>query len=279
MRPDRAPLPIVVGPLGLNLSSDLIGRLRAREFRDQHRLFFAVGTRFLVRAVDQGASIAGLIVSTARLNPLVGTVVHRIRKAGAPILDVPPRVMDELAQSTEPQSVIVLCNQTWTVLPETVKRSDLWLGLESVRTPGNLGTLLRSAEAAGSTGVFGFGRPSDLPDPFDPAAVRASMGAVFGLRYVRTTHQEFRKWKLRYELSVLGASGEASVDYRSVSFRRPIILMLGNERSGLSEGQRATCDGFIKIPICGGVDSLNLAMAGTLLLFEARNQRHPPRRR
>jgi RNA methyltransferase, TrmH family len=279
MRPDRSPLPIVVSSLGLRLSPDLIHQLREREFRDRHSLFFATGTRFLVRAVDNGCAFAGLLVCRSRLNPVTGTIVKRIRDAGTPVVDISPREMDLLSGSTEPQATLSVHPQLWQELPARVSRQDLWLGLESIRTPGNLGTLLRSAEAAGATGIFGFGRPSELPDPFDPAAVRASMGSLFALRFVRTSHREFRKWKLRYELKVIGADGAAGTDYRAVSLRRSTLLLLGHERSGLSDAQRATCDGFVKIPMDGSVDSLNLAMAGTVLLFEARNQRHPVKRR
>jgi TrmH family RNA methyltransferase len=80
------------------------------------------------------------------------------------------------------------------------------------------------------------------------------------------------------ELAVVGATGEAGRDYRAITYRRPTVLILGDERTGLSEAQRATCDATVRIPMHGRADSLDVAMAGTLLLFEARNQRHPLRR-
>jgi RNA methyltransferase, TrmH family len=95
------------------------------------------------------------------------------------------------------------------------------------------------------------------------------------MKLVFTSHQQFRKWRHRYEFNVLGADGGAATDYRCVSYRRPTLFMLGDERKGLSDAQRNSCDGFVRIPMAGTVDSLNLAMAGTLLLFEVRNQRHP----
>lgn len=112
-------------------------------------------------------------------------------------------------------------------------------------------------------------------DPFDPQSVRASMGSIFAHRMIRTTHASFRKWARRGDLSVVGASPEAQTDYRSVTYRRGVVLMLGHERSGLSDGQRNTCDRMVRIPMVGSPDSLNLAMAGTLMLYEVLNQRRP----
>jgi len=105
------------------------------------------------------------------------------------------------------------------------------------------------------------------------------MGAIFAMRHVATSHGSFRDWRCRAQVQVLGATGEAAEDYRLKSYRAPTVLLLGNERSGLSEAQRATCDAFIKIPMAAGIDSLNVAMAGTVLLYEAFNQRHPIRKK
>ena len=102
------------------------------------------------------------------------------------------------------------------------------------------------------------------------------MGSLFAHRLVRTTHRAFRRAPGRRGLLVLGGTPEATDDYRQPDYRRAVALMLGDERKGLSEGQRASCDGFVRIPMVGAPDSLNLAMAGTLMLYEALNQRAPP---
>jgi TrmH family RNA methyltransferase len=124
-----------------------------------------------------------------------------------------------------------------------------------------------------------FGPVRERADPFDPGCIRASMGASFRLKIVETSHREFRSWRHRYELRVLGADGGAPSDHRTVKMNRPLLIMLGSERDGLSEAQRITCDGFVRIPMSAGVDSLNVAMAGTVLLYEAWGQRHPVRRK
>jgi TrmH family RNA methyltransferase len=105
------------------------------------------------------------------------------------------------------------------------------------------------------------------------------MGALFDQAVVFTSHREFRRWTGRDALIAIGADAGQGVDYRRVSYRRPSLFMLGDERSGLSPGQRASCDAFVRIPMAREMDSINVAMAGTILMYEARNQRHPVARR
>lgn len=205
-------------------------------------------------------------------------MVRRLRSAGTPTLEVDSATFRDLSQAPEAQGVIAVLPTRWQSLPERIGRQDLWLAVDTIRSPGNVGTLLRAGEAAGAQGLMVFDPRATGPDPHDPMVLRATMGALFAMRLVRTCHQSFRKWARRYELTVVGATGESSTDYRAITYRRPTVLMLGDERSGLSEAQRATCDATVRIPMHGRGDSLNVAMAGTILLFEARNQRHPLRR-
>lgn len=281
MRPN-SPYPIVVRPHSGPLTLDSVRSLHQRPARDAHGLFLAEGTRFLASGTDAGAPLAGLVVCRRHLTcPTAHAILARARDA--PILELTP---DEYARvSLAPddgerrQKVLAVFHQTWAPLPDRVSPHDLWLGVESVRNPGNLGTLLRSAESAGAGGLLVFDHGPTAADPFDPAVVRASMGSIFAHRIVRTSHAAFRRWRGRSELSVVGACPEAPTDYRTLSYRRATVLMLGDERTGLSEGQRNSCDRLARIPMRGQADSLNLAMAGTLMLFEAFHHRHPAKGR
>jgi TrmH family RNA methyltransferase len=137
---------------------------------------------------------------------------------------------------------------------------------------------MRSMKASGAEGLMMFGNRGQFLDPYDPSVLRASMGAQLGLRIVKTNYKELQRWTYRSEIRVLGADAAGRVDYRSVKFRRPVLLMVGDERSGLSPGQSSACDGLVKIPMASGVDSLNVAMAATVLLYEAFGQKHPAKR-
>lgn len=281
------PHPFVVRPLE-DLSFDLVRGLHERTQRDGQNLFLAEGARFLSRAVEGRAVFAGMVLCPPRL---VGSelrdLVTRLERAGVPRLRASPEeyaalspgVSDEGESVAAGQGVLLVLRQQWDPLPKRVARDGLWLGLESVRTPGNLGTLMRSAEAAGATGLILFDRSEEgTPhgvDPHHPSAVRASMGSFFALRLVRTTHRAFRRWRREQGVAAYGAAGEAEMDYRRMNCRRPTVLMLGDERKGLSDGQRGSCDALVRIPMMGHPDSLNLAMAGTLMVYEAMNGRWP----
>ncbi len=246
---------------------DFLLPLQDRKVRDQERLYLAEGLRALHAALDHGAPVRAIAYCRELLHS--GEVRRLIHSLDCPKVKLSEEAFRRLAQNLEPQGVLLALDQDWRGLPDKVRRGDLWLGVERVNSPGNLGTLIRSAHAAGASGLIVFGPPRDRADPYDPATVRASMGSIFAVPIIQTTHQAFRKWPRRYEIRVLGADGGAATAYRKVNLRKPTLIMLGNERQGLSEAQRLTCDAFVRIPMAKGIDSLNIAMAGTLLLYEA----------
>lgn len=264
MRPEPAPF----RPDGL--TSDLIRSLYERSERDRKGLFLAEGLRFFKVARDVCAPVVGAVVCFKLLSRTEREVVSgHLDRYRLPRLNVNEAEFCALSKAAEPSGIIIVARQSWRELPERSTKDDLWLGVERVRSSGNLGTLMRSAAAFGATGIAAFGPPRLRSDPFDPAAVRASMGAVFQLMIVGISHREFRHWNRAHGLMVLGASCDAATEVGRVALRRPLMFMLGGERQGLSEGQRASCDGLVRIPMVGGVDSLNVAMAGTVLLYEA----------
>ncbi|MGC4115991.1 MAG: RNA methyltransferase [Myxococcales bacterium] len=176
----------------------------------------------------------------------------------------------------EPQGIGAVVATPWRRLPDDgPRRGDGWLAVGQVRSPGNLGTLMRTAAAAGFRGLV---VPSNVgADPFHPAAVRASMGALFALELVRASAAELGWWKRRCGATFVGASPHGSIDYRRFAYRRPLVLVLGSERKGLSDEQRALCDVQVRIPMVGG-DSLNLAVAGSILVYESLRASGPPTR-
>ena len=137
--------------------------------------------------------------------------------------------------------------------------------LEAVRSEGNLGTLIRTSEAVGGAGFILVG---PRIDPFDPAVVRASMGALFRQAFIRTTHGSLRNWLRRHRCRAVGASPDGSAELHRFDYPRPTILVLGEERGGLTPLQRELCSHLVRIPMVGAADSLNLGVAGSLLLYD-----------
>jgi TrmH family RNA methyltransferase len=140
-----------------------------------------------------------------------------------------------------------------------------WVALSQVRSPGNFGSLVRTAAATGAAGFILLG---NSVDPFDPTVVRATMGALFQQQLVRTDVERLRLWVQQHHLQVIGAAPDGTLEYDQVRYTRPTVLMLGGERRGLTADQRAVCQQIVRIPMVQGVDSLNLAVAGSLLLYE-----------
>ena len=163
----------------------------------------------------------------------------------------------------------------WSTLPRHDKiRRGIWLGFEWVRSAGNLDTIIRSAQATGTRGIIFLG---DGIDPFAPRVIRPTMGAIFHQELIRTTPEAFARWKRRVRCSVIGTSAEARQEYRAIRYDGPTVIMMGSERKGLSETQRDLCDSFVRIPMRGRIDSLNLAVAASVILHEVWNQRNPVR--
>ena len=143
------------------------------------------------------------------------------------------------------------------------------LRLGKIRNPGNLGTILRTCDAVGCAGVILLG---DTADPYDNAAVRGAMGAHFSQRLVRTDIKSFAAWKKSRSLTMIGTSDTATSNYQEITYHQPVILCMGDEQHGLSDDHTALCNEMVRIPMVGRSDSLNLAVATAVILYEIFNQ-------
>lgn len=240
---------------------------QGRDHRDALGLHFVEGVRNVVQAVESGVDISTLIVSKTLLKvALARQIVRRKRRDGTPCVFVTPEQFRSVSCLQRASGIGAIVAQHWSRLHQVPVRDGLcWLAVTQVRSPGNLGSLLRTSEAVGGAGLIVIGQDVD---PFDPGVIRGSMGAVFSQRLVRCGRKAFRHWIRRHRCQVVGVSPEASRPYHRVRYRRPTVLLLGEERRGLSRVQRELCQITVAIPMVGRVDSLNLAVAGSLMLYE-----------
>jgi len=185
---------------------------------------------------------------------------------------VAPDLYRRLSLAGDPQGIAAILRQTWTPLSEIRSgNSHGWLAVEGVESPGNLGTMIRTCEAVGAAGIILIGHTAD---PHDPAAVRATMGSLFSQKLVRTTAHEFTAWCKSQRLMLVGASPRATRDYRALRYKKPLVVLVGSEKRGVSDVLTQACDALVRIPIRRrGVDSLNVAVAAGILLYEAFDQR------
>lgn len=238
-----------------------------RGYRDNNGLFFVEGIRNFVSAVDGGFSIDALFYCEKLLiSPIARMMVRRLKRAGTPFARVSPEQFRQISQTERASGVGAILRQHAQRLDQTNPGESLcWVALSRIRSLGNLGSLMRTAAATGAAGFIFIG---DGIDPYDPNVVRATMGAVFKQRVVRTDAEQFRHWVKSHDLQVIGASPDGQLNFDQIRYARPTILLLGNERTGLTEGERLMCNHLVSIPMKEGVDSLNVAVAGALLLYE-----------
>jgi TrmH family RNA methyltransferase len=254
---------------------DEIERLQSnRAHRDDRQAFYVEGIRNVVQAIENGHRIELLLSSDRLLTvPIARKLVRDQARSGIPALSVSPESFRRVSRTPRASGVGAIVAQRWSPLHCASPRAGLcWVVLEAVRSPGNLGSLIRTSEAVGGAGMILVG---SRIDPFDPTVVRASMGALLRQAFIRTTHGSLRHWFRRHRIRGIGASPDGSVDLHRFDVPRPTILVLGEERQGLTPLLRELCTPIVRIPMVGAADSLNLAVAGSLLLYEVYRARGP----
>jgi RNA methyltransferase, TrmH family len=250
-----------------------IRALRSRKERERTGLFFVEGVQLVAAALEHRAPIELLVVAPELLSSAVGREVARRLGSAAPRLEVTARVFASFSDREDVQGLGAVVRQRWTLL-ERVARGDrrCRVALDGVQYPGNLGTILRTSDAAGGAGAILIGPTAD---PHDPAAVRASTGAVFTQELSRASPAQLAAWAGARGATVVGASPGASVDYRLARYEAPVVLAMGSEGHGLSPTVRGLCRTLVHIPMVGSGDSLNLAIATGLVLYEVFRQQRP----
>jgi TrmH family RNA methyltransferase len=248
-----------------------IRALRERKERDASGTFFAEGERLLRAALQTGAAFQTVVLAPDRLTKSEAALVDSLEEMKLPLLEVTPELFDLIALREEAQSVGAVISQRWEALSSVSETRRCWLVLHDIQHPGNLGTLIRTCDAAGGDGVILTGRSTD---PYHPIAVRGSLGAVFSQRIVRASQTDVARWLPHSGCTVVGTSPNGTKDYREADYAsRPVVIMGGNERVGISKDQIALCDELIRVPMAGYVESLNLSVATALVLYEVLRQR------
>jgi len=246
--------------------------LQTPQGRSRSGLYLIEGIRHVARAAEEHAPIQSLFHSPAVLsNPFGQKLVRRLRQSGIPSAQLTPQLYRDLTLAVEPQGMGAVVRQQWFSISDVRPATGcLWLAVESIDSPGNLGTIIRTAEATGVTGIVVIGANAD---PYEPTAIRASMGSVFSQRLVRGSVREFTDWARAFDVALVGSSPSGLLDYRAFRCRWPAALLIGSEKHGLSDPLAEACDFVVRIPMVGRGDSINAAVAAGILLYELFHQR------
>jgi TrmH family RNA methyltransferase len=196
-------------------------------------------------------------------------IIKNARNLGIPVLEVGAEVFKSLSVKDGPQGLAAVIKQEWEDLSPSTELDGNWIVLVEVADPGNLGTILRTSDATGGMGVILVGHCTDA---FDPATARASMGSIFSQRIVKVGKDPFIDWAKNNQQRIIGTSDRAKLDYKDVVYSPDSIILMGSERQGISEDVEAVCKEMVSIPMSGICDSLNLAVAASVMMYERFNQ-------
>lgn len=249
-----------------NATVKAVRALHMRKEREDSGLFLAEGLKIVIEAIDCGHAPKILMYGPdAADHPMLQKAAKACASAGGEVIEVNREILEKVSRRDNPQAVVGVFRQVYTSLSAIVPQSaDCWVALQAVRDPGNLGTIIRTADAAGAGGVILVG---DCVDPYSVEGVRATMGSVFAVKIAKATVQEFLAWREEWPGSVVGTLLTATVDHKSADYVKPSLILMGNEQQGLPPELAAACDVNVKIPMRGRADSLNLSVAAGIMIY------------
>ncbi len=247
-------------------------KLRRRSGRDAAGTLLIEGYRELKRAVANGVRPHTLFYcDTCFQGGNEPVLIEECRAAGAECFACTPAVFAKMAYRDRPEGLLALAAYApLTLSTLTVPAHPLLLVVEQIEKPGNLGTMLRSADAAGVDAVIVCDRCTDC---LNPNVVRASIGTLFALPVVEAASRDVQAWLTAYDIQVVAATPHTTRNYTEVDYTRGTAVLVGAEQYGLSSFWLETAQQQVRIPMRGQCDSLNVAAAATILLYEAVRQR------
>ena len=252
-----------------NSTVKLLRSLRDKKARRAEGLLLAEGLRILAEARDSGRlpEIVAFSPEGAK-HPLAAEIIAATEAAGGDAIETTPDILSKMSGKDNPQMLLGAYRQPDLSLGRIDRwKAPLWIVVQALRDPGNIGTILRTGDAVGAGGLILI---EDCADPFSVEAVRASMGALFTQDIAAARWPEFVPWLRSGKGQLVGTSLKATHDYLEAEYREPCFLLIGNEQQGLPHEYEAECDLLVKIPMAGRADSLNAAIAAAVMAFTIR---------
>ena len=254
-----------------SLANDTVKMVRSlhlRKDREASGLFLAEGLKIATEAMQLGYAPQVLMFGPdAAAHPILQQLARHTFEHGGEVVQVTRDILEKVSRRENPQMVVAIFRQFYRDLA-SLQPDDAtcWVALQAVRDPGNLGTIVRTADAAGCGGVILVG---DCCDAFSVEAVRATMGSIFATAIYRATVPEFIAWRTDWPGAVIGTLLSAIEDFRTAPYRTPNLILMGNEQQGLPPELADLCDVNVKIPMRGRADSLNLSVATGVMIYAA----------
>lgn len=228
----------------------------------------AEGIHLVEEVLSSGLQVELILHDSKLSDPRAQAVLARARTAGIRLVPVSSHVMEACSTVETPQGILAVAAPPSHSLSRLLDIPELVLVVaDRIQDPGNLGTIIRIADAAGASGVLVI---TGSVDPFNPKALRATMGSIFHLVVVEAEASEARARLKAAGARILVADQAGAIDYAEADYRPPLAIVLGNEGQGVDPQWKAVADAVVRIPLYGRAESLNAAVAAGLLLYEAR---------
>lgn len=251
--------------------------LRQRATREEREEMIIEGYRELLRALDNQHRPKELFYCRELfMGSNEPALIERCRETGAALFECAPSVFEKMSYRDRPEGLLAIAPQIHRSLADLVlPENPLIVVAEAIEKPGNLGTILRTSDAAGVNAVIVCDRCTDI---HNPNVVRASIGTIFSLPVIEASTPDTLAWLRNHGIQVLAATPHAELEYYSADLSKGTAIVVGTEQYGLSSTWMEAAHLNVRIPMLGQADSLNVAAATTILLFEAVRQRRTMRR-
>lgn len=269
-----------MGEVITSAANPLVKRVRAlaeKKFRRRESVFVVHGIQPVWQAVEAGADIETLVVAPDLLRHRGALeMVDARAAAGVAVARLSGELFRRICDRDGPSGLAAIVRAAPAALDElTVAPDGVLVALHEPGNPGNVGTIIRTASAAGAAGVILIGNAAD---PYDPAAVKASMGALFTVPVALAgSAADFLSWAAGAGVTVAATSGRAELSVWDADWPLPLALLLGSEGAGLPEDLLAAAGLAVSIPMTGTAESLNLAVAAGVALYEVRRRTWQPK--
>lgn len=245
-----------------------------RKARDKENLFLIEGYRELLRAIQSGRKMKWLFFCRDLfLGENEDSLIESAMKSGAELFSCTKSVFQKLSYRDRPDGLLAVAEQKHLSLEEFsqgLSQNPFLVVAEAIEKPGNLGTILRSSDASGVDGVIVCDRCTDI---HNPNVVRSSVGTLFTVPTLESTSDKVIPWLKANRIAIVAATPHAEKEFTKVNLRGPVAIVVGTEQVGLTKKWMEGADIQVRIPMLGVADSLNVATATTLLLYEVLRQR------
>lgn len=228
-----------------------IASLNKKKYRDEYKLFFVEGMKSVKEAINFNWDIECIIYSPEMIDYDLGIEGIKVSK----------EILCKISDTVTPQGIIAVCKIKDNEI-EILKGKKRVLFLDKVQDPGNVGTIIRTADAFGFDGIV---LAKECADPYSPKVVRSTMGSIFHIPIVRDVNATELK---RLDMKIYSSSLEASKNIKDIKLEENAILVIGNEGNGITEETKKITDEFIKIEMSGNAESLNASIAAGILMYE-----------